>query len=154
MSDEVELLHADKHENFLQIHTMIFDQMLKHSQSSQNSKFCNVFTISVGHEVDFLSADKHQSFLQVDFNTWSIKVWYYFKVISLLIGWSRILKLLKISLQYLRKEVRVWIYFLRADKHESFYKLALRFLMEVARHVQSTQNRKLAIFSQYIKTKV
>ena len=26
--------------------------------------------------------------------------------------------------------------------------------MEVARHVQSTQNRKLAIFSQYIKTKV
>ena len=44
--------------------------------------------------------------------------------------------------------------FLHADKHQSFYKLALQFLMEVARHIQSTQNRKLVIFLQYIKKKV
>ena len=31
-------------------------------------------------------------------------------------------------------------------------KLVLSFLMEVARHVQDTQNRKLVIFLQYIKT--
>ena len=36
-------------------------------------------------------------------------------------------------------------------KHQSFYKLALSFLMEVARQNQSTQNRKLLIFLQYIK---
>ena len=45
-------------------------------------------------------------------------------------------------------------FFLHADKHESFYKLALPFLMEVARHIQSIENRKLAIFLQYLKTKV
>ena len=33
--------------------------------------------------------------------------------------------------------------FLHADKHQSFDKLALIFLMEATRHVQSTQNRKL-----------
>ena len=55
-----------------------------------------------------------------------------------------------ISLQYLKKEVRDRVHFLHADKHESLYKLALSFLMEVARHVQSTQNRKLVIFLQYI----
>ena len=30
-----------------------------------------------------------------------------------------------ISLQYLKKEVRGGVYFLHADKHQSFYKLAL-----------------------------
>ena len=35
-----------------------------------------------------------------------------------------------------------------------FCKLALSFLMEVARHVQSNQNRKLVKFLQYIKKKV
>ena len=44
--------------------------------------------------------------------------------------------------------------FLHADKHQSFYKLALSFLSEVTRHVQSTENRKLVIFLQYIKKKV
>ena len=36
---EVDFLHADKYESFLQIDTMIFMGMVKHSQSSQNSKF-------------------------------------------------------------------------------------------------------------------
>ena len=59
-----------------------------------------------------------------------------------------------ISLQYLKKEIRNGVHFLHADKHQSFYKLALSFWMEVARHVQSTQSRKLVIFLQYIKKKV
>ena len=58
-----------------------------------------------------------------------------------------------ISLQHLKKEVRDGVYFLHADKHESFYKLALSFLMEWSRHVQSTQNRKLVKFLQYLKKK-
>ena len=41
--------------------------------------------------------------------------------------------------------------FLHADKHQSFYKLALSFLAEVTRHNQSTQNRKLVMFLQNLK---
>ena len=37
------------------------------------------------------------------------------------------------------------------QKYQSLYKLALLFLMEVAIHVQSTQNRKLLIFFHYLK---
>ena len=62
--------------------------MVKHSQSSQNSKFAmslQYLKKELRDEVDFLDADKHQSFLQVDFNTFGIKVSY--KVIlSLLMG--------------------------------------------------------------------
>ena len=58
-----------------------------------------------------------------------------------------------ISLQYLEKEVMDGVHFMHADKHQSFYNLALLFLMEVTRHVQSTQNRKLVIFLQYLKEK-
>ena len=39
VSDEVDFLHADKHESFLQINTMIFDGDGRIFQSSQNSKF-------------------------------------------------------------------------------------------------------------------
>ena len=39
MNDEVDFLHAGKHENLLQIDTMILMEMVKHFQSSQNSKF-------------------------------------------------------------------------------------------------------------------
>ena len=45
------------------------------------------------------------------------------------------------------------VHFLHADKHQSFYKLTLSFLIGVARHVQSTQNRKFVIFLQYLKKK-
>ena len=50
------------------------------------------------------------------------------------------------SLQYLKKEVQDKVDFLHADKHQIFCKLALLVLMELARHVQSTQNMKLVIF--------
>ena len=42
------------------------------------------------------------------------------------------------SLQYLKKEVLDEVDFLHADKHQSFCKFALLFLIEVARHVHST----------------
>ena len=45
VSDIVDFLHTDKHESFLQIDNMILPEMVKYSQSSQNSKFFNVFTI-------------------------------------------------------------------------------------------------------------
>ena len=57
-----------------------------------------------------------------------------------------------ISLQYL-EEVRDGVQLFHAYKHQSFNKLTLSFLMEVARHVQSTQNKKLVIFLQYPKKK-
>ena len=43
---------------------------------------------------------------------------------------------------------------MHAEKHQSFYKLAFSFSMEVTIHVQSTQNSKLVIFLQYNKEKV
>ena len=78
--------------------------MVKHSQSSQNSKFAmslQYLKKEVRDEVDFLHVDKHQSFLQVDFNTLGIKVFY--KVIGMIMktwrawwwAWSSILKVLK-----------------------------------------------------------
>ena len=39
VNDEVHLLHAGKHENLLQINTMILMGVVKHFQSSQNSQF-------------------------------------------------------------------------------------------------------------------
>ena len=106
----------------------------------------------------FLHTDKHQRFLQVDFNTLSIKVSY--KVIlSLLMGMIKYSPNTRrnkftISLQYLKKEVRNRVHFLHADKHRSFYKFTLSFSAEVARHIQSTQNRKLVMFLQYREKKV
>ena len=52
-----------------------------------------------------------------------------------------------------KKVVRDEVDFLHADKHQNFYKLELLLLMEVARHVQSTQNSKLVKFLQYIRKK-
>ena len=49
-----------------------------------------------------------------------------------------------ISLQYLKKEVRDVLYFLYANEHR-FLQVGIIVLMEVARHVQSTQIRKLLI---------
>ena len=73
--------------------------------------------------------------------------WYYYYWWT----WSSIFKVLKVtSLQYLyniwEKKLGIEFIFL--------YNLALSFLMEVARHVQSTQNRKLVKFLQYIKKNV
>ena len=85
MSDEVDLLHAGKHESLLQIDSM---GMVKNSQSSQNSKFAmslQYLKKEVKDEVDFLHADKHQSFLKVSFNTLGIK--FSCKVDIIIINW-------------------------------------------------------------------
>ena len=59
-----------------------------------------------------------------------------------------------ISLQYLKKEFRNGLHFLHADKRQSFHNFALLFMMEVARHVQNKENRKLVMFLQTIKKKL
>ena len=72
VSVKVDSLHADKHESLLQIDTMILMGIIKHSQSSQNSRFAislQYLKQEVRDEVNFLHGDKHQSFRQVDFNT-------------------------------------------------------------------------------------
>ena len=110
--DEADFLHADKHRSLLQIDTMILMGIVKHSQSSQNTKFAmslQYLKKEVKYEVDFVHGDKHESFLQVDFNTFSIKVSY--KVILSLsmdmIEHSQSTQSNKfaISLQNLKKEV-------------------------------------------------
>ena len=60
VSDEVDFLHVKKHESSIQIETMmIFDgDMVKQSQSSQNSKFAmslQYLKKEVRDEVDFFS---------------------------------------------------------------------------------------------------
>ena len=72
LSDEVNFLRADKHESLLQIDSMILMGIVKHSKSSQNSKFAMSWKYlkkEVKDEVGFLHADKHQSFPKVYFNT-------------------------------------------------------------------------------------
>ena len=43
LSDEVDFLHADKHESLLQIDSIVLMGIDKHSQSSKNSKFASKF---------------------------------------------------------------------------------------------------------------
>ena len=79
MSDEVDFLHADKHESLLQIDSMIVMGTFKHFHSFQNSKCAmslQYLREEVKDEVGFLHADKHQGFLKVYFNTLGMKVSY------------------------------------------------------------------------------
>ena len=46
LSDEVDFLHAGKHESLLQIDSMILMAMVKYHQSSNNSKFAFLYNIS------------------------------------------------------------------------------------------------------------
>ena len=72
VNGEVDFLLAEKHENLLQIDTVILTGMVKHFQTFQNSKFAMSLQCvkkEVRDEVDFLHADKRQGDLQVDFNT-------------------------------------------------------------------------------------
>ena len=95
-------------------------KMVKHSQSSQNSKFAvslQYLRKEVKDEVNFLQADKHESLLNISFNILVIKVSY--KVDVIIINgqaWLSIPKLLKVaSLQYLyymsKKKLRMEVIF-------------------------------------------
>ena len=116
-------------------------------------------------EVDFLHGVRHENFLKIDSMIFDGDGQTFPKFLSFPTSWYQHFdivindghdcQILKVtSLQYLKKEVRDRVHFLQADKHQSFYKLALLFLMEKARHVQSTQNWKLVIFLQYLKKKL
>ena len=68
MSDKVDFLDTDKHENLLQIDPVILMGIVKHSQSSQNSKFAmTLYNISkkVRNGVHFVHAVEHQSFYKL-----------------------------------------------------------------------------------------
>ena len=118
--------------------------IVKNSEISQNSKFAmSLKKKEVRVEVNFFHADKHQGFLQGDLLLLMGMIKH-----SQAFSFSKYSKYNKfaVSLQCLNKEViRDGIHFLYADKHQSFYKLTLSFLMKVARHNQSTQNTKLVI---------
>ena len=71
------------------------------------------------------------------------------------------------SLQYLKKEIRNEVYFLHADKHQSFlqvdfntlvikvsYNVMLSLLTGRIEHSQSTQSNKFPISLQYLKKEV
>ena len=60
--------HADKRESLLQIGTVILMGMVKHSQSSHNSKFAMSLQFlkkEVRNRVHFLHADKYQIFYKL-----------------------------------------------------------------------------------------
>ena len=79
MSDAVAFLHGDKHKSLLQIDTIIMMEMVKYSQSSQNSKIALSLQYrkkEVRDEVDLLHEDRHQSFINVDFNILGINISY------------------------------------------------------------------------------
>ena len=133
--------------------------MFRHSRSSQNSKFAislQYLKEEVKDEVDFLREDKYQRFLQVDFSTLGLTL----PVVKLSCwsAWSSILKVLKVkSLQYLyniKREVRDGVYFLHADKHQNFYKLALLFFDGSDKTCPKYPKWKLVIFVQYLKKKL
>ena len=90
-------------------------------------------------KVYFLHADKHESFLQVDFNTLDIKVSCNvilpLSIAMIKYSQSSESNKLTIYLQYFIKEVRDRVPFLREDNYQSFYKLALSFLMELGTHI-------------------
>ena len=91
--------------------------MVKHSQSSENSKFAMFLQYlkkEVRDKVDFLHADKHQSFPQVHFNTLSIKV-FYKGILSLLMDMMKHFQStqsnkLSIALQHLKMKLVIKLF--------------------------------------------
>ena len=113
--------------------TMVLIGMVKHSQSSPNSKFSmSLQYLKQKVKVDFLYTDKHHSW----FNTLGIKVFVklILSLLMYLVKHSQSTQSDKFatSSQCPKKEVKDEVHFLHADKHQSFYKLPLSFLMEVA----------------------
>ena len=128
----------------------------RHPQITQNNKFAislQYLKKEVSDEVD-----KHKSFLQVDA-----------MILMVMVKHSQSSQNSKfsMSLQYLKQEVRNKVYFLQADKHQSFlqvyfntldinisYKMILSLLMVMIKPSQSTQSSKFAISLQYLEKEV
>ena len=149
MSGEIDFLYVNKNESLIQIDIMNLIGIVKQSQSSQNSMVTmslQYIKKEIRREIVFSLQMNIKIYYMLISTLWASKLptrrYYHYCWV-----WSSIVKVLKvISLYYLynisKKEVRKGVHFLHADEHQSFYKLGL-FLMEVARHVQSTQNRNL-----------
>ena len=85
VSDEVDFLHTNKHESFLQIGAMIFDVHNQAFTKFVKWQVCYVFTIFQKRSYKSrLNIKDEQRFLQVDFNSLDIKV--SCKVILSLVG--------------------------------------------------------------------
>ena len=134
VSDEIDFLHPDKHKSLLQIDTMVLTEMVKYSQSSQNNKLAMYYNISkkkLEMKLLFCMQINVKVSYKLFSTLWALMFptsWYY----HFWWAWSSIFKVLKvITLQYLynisKKKIRNVFYFLHADKHQSFYKLALSF---------------------------
>ena len=143
MSDEIDFLHADNHDSLLQIDTMTLIGIVKHSQSSYIARLqClyNILKKKLGREFIFSLQMNTKVSYKLIWTLWATKMptrWYYHYC---WVWWS-ILKVLKvISLQYLYN----------ISKKEEVFISWDYFFMEVARYVQSTQNRKLVIFLQRV----
>ena len=68
VSNEIDFLHANKHESLLQIDTVSLIGIVRHSQSFQNSKVTmssQYIKKEVRKGVHFLHADEHQSFYKL-----------------------------------------------------------------------------------------
>ena len=158
MSDEVGLLHADKHRSYKSI-LRSFDGCVqgfsKFPKKTSLQCFRNILK-KARDEVDFFDADKYQSFLTVDFNTLGIK--FFYNVIGMILKtgrawwweWWSILKVLKVtSLQFLYNisKKKLWIEF-------SIFDVDYQFLMKVARHVQSTQKGSLLNFGNILEKSI
>ena len=131
--------------------------MVKHSQSSQNSKFA-MSSQYLKKKLEIKSIFCMQINIKLSQKLISTfwASWFSQGILLLLMGTFKHSQRTQsnkfaISLQYLKKKVRNRVHILHADKHQSFCKLGILFLVEVARHVQSTQNRKLVILLQYLR---
>ena len=101
LSDEVDFLHADKHESLLQIDIMILMGVVKHSQSFQIESL-QYLKKEVKVEVDFWHADNCHSFYKL--------------VLSFLMEVARYdqnnqIRKLVVFLQYIKKNCNCFVFY-------------------------------------------
>ena len=132
-------LHADKYESYGQIDTIILMEMVKHPQSTQTGLqyVSNISKKKLEMKLIFCMQVRIKVSYKLILTLWTSQFptrWYcnYWNIFTIS-----------------PKKLVIESTFLF-----SFYKLALLFCMEVARHVESTQKRKLVIFLQRLKKKV
>ena len=159
VSDEIDFLHVDKHESSLQIDTMIFHgdgqtiSKLPKPKYQVSKCLYNVSKIKLEMKLFFLHADKPQSFLQVYFKTLGVKVSYKLILYLLMdmIKHSESTKLTSLYCLYNISKKRLETKFIFCIYITLKFLQAGITLTEVARHVQSFQNRNLVKFLQYLK---
>ena len=160
VSDEIDFLHPDKHKSLLQINTMVLTEMVKYSQSSQNSKLAMYYNISkkkLEMKLLFCMQINVKVSYKLFSTLWALMFptsWYY----HFWWAWSSIFKVLKvITLQYLynisKKKLGMCFIFCMQINIKVFTSWHYRFDGS-GQYVQSTLNRKFLILLQYIKKNV